>query len=432
MYREKYNDLLDWKNDKNHKPLVIMGARQVGKTYLMKEFGKSEYKKVAYFSFDNNKNIEEIFNEDYDVERILRQLGILIGFKIEKDCLIIFDEIQNCERAITSLKYFCEEKRDQDIIAAGSLLGIKNNNGTGFPVGKVNFLYMYPLNFYEFLLANKEEMLLEILKNKKYDDIKIFKNKLEEWLKIYCFVGGMPEVVKDYIENNDFERVKKIQKEILDSYDIDFSKHLSYQDVEKVRLVFNSILGQLNKNNKKFIYGVLKTGSRAKDYENAIMWLKDAGLIYIVHNLKKVDVPIKSYEDFSAFKLYLFDIGLLMNMANVSQKAILDKDYMFVEFKGSLVEQYVLSQLKSKDIDNIMYWTNETNRSEIDFIIEKDNKIIPIEVKAGINLKAKSLNNFIVDNNITYAIRTSLADHKKNEVIEDIPLYMILSDMATN
>lgn len=427
MYREKYNDLLVWKKDKNHKPLVVMGARQVGKTYLIKEFGSSEYKKVAYFSFDNNLKLESIFEDDYDIERIIRQLSMLIGFKIEDDCLIIFDEIQNCEKAITSLKYFCEERKEQDIIVAGSLLGIKNSSGTGFPVGKVNFLYLYPLNFYEFLLANNEELLTDALINKKFDDITLLKNKLEELLKIYCYVGGMPEVVKDYVENKDFERVNKLQKEILTSYDIDFSKHLSNADLEKTRLVFNSVISQLNKNNKKFIYGALKTGSRAKDYENAIMWLKDAGLIHIVHNISKVCCPIKSYEDFSTFKLYLLDVGLLMNMAGVSTDAILDKEYIFEEFKGSLAEQYVLCQIKSKDIDNVMYWTNETSRAEIDFVIEKNNRIIPIEVKAGINLKAKSLNNFIRDNNLIYAIRTSLADYKMNEVIEDVPLYMVLS-----
>lgn len=427
MYREKYKDLLAWKNDRTHKPLVMMGARQVGKTYLIKEFGSNEYKRIAYFSFDNNENLIEIFNNDYDIERIIRQLGILAGFKIDKECLIVFDEIQNCDRAITSLKYFCEEKREQDIIAAGSLLGIKDTKGTGFPVGKVNFLYLYPLNFYEFLLANDEKMLLEILINKKYDDIKVFKNKLEELLKIYCYVGGMPEVVKDYIENKDFNRVKKIQKEILNSYDLDFSKHLEGTDLEKVRMVFNSIPGQLNKNNKKFVYGAIKTGSRAKDYEVALTWLKDAGLIYIIHNLTKIDVPIKSYEGFSSFKIYLLDIGLLMNMTQVSMQAILDAEYIFTEFKGSLAEQYVLSQLKSKDTENIMYWSNETSRSEIDFIIEKAGKIVPIEVKSGINLKAKSLKNFLSDNNLSYAIRTSLADYKLNDIIEDIPLYAFLS-----
>lgn len=429
MKRLKYKELLEWKNDKARKPLVIMGARQVGKTYLIKDFGNNEYEKVAYFSFDNNDNLIDIFNKDYDIERILRQLGLLIGFKIENNCLIIFDEIQYCERAITALKYFCEARRDLHIIAAGSLLGIKTSSGTGFPVGKVNFLYLYPLNFIEFLMASNEEMLLEILEKKKYNDIKLLKDKIEELLKIYFYVGGMPEVVNDYIQNKDFERVNKIQKEILKSYDMDFSKHLNNQEMEKARMIFNSIPSQLSKENKKFIYGAIKTGSRAKDYENAIMWLKDAGLIYTVHKLNKAATPIKSYEDFDSFKMYLFDIGLLLNMCNVPMKYIVDKDYMFVEFKGSLVEEFVLTELKSKDIENIMYWSNDTSRAEVDFIIEQEGKVIPIEVKSGINLKAKSFNNYIKDNNITYAVRTSLADYKMNDIIEDIPLYCLYNSI---
>lgn len=424
MEREIYEKLLKWKQEKNHKPLILEGARQVGKTYIVNEFSK-EYKNYAYFNFDIDTNLHTIFEQDLNIDRIILSLSAHIGFKIDSDTLIFFDEIQECGRAITSLKYFCEYKIKYDVIAAGSLLGISYSYGTGFPVGKVEFLKMYPLSFKEFLIANNEQLIVKTIVTKDYEIIKTLKQKLETYLKIYCFVGGMPEVVQKYIENKDFNEVSKIQQEILKSYDIDFSKHTKNGTLEKIRLVWNAIPSQLAKKNKKFKYSDIKHKGRAKEFENAIEFLKNAGLIYKINNIQKFSSPIKSYEDNSCFKIYMLDIGLLSNMNRIDANIINEQEKVFVEFEGSLAEQYVLNNLYSNGIDNISYYAEESNRNEIDFVIEDNNKVIPIEVKAGINLKAKSLNNIIKKYDIKKAIRYSLADYKQNEVIEDIPLYAI-------
>lgn len=423
MERFVYKKLLEWKKTYNHKPLVIEGARQVGKTYIVQKFGQNAYEKNAYFNFDENKRLQQIFNQDLDIKRILLALSAEIGFVIDEKTLVFFDEIQVCSSAVTSLKYFCEKRRDIDIIAAGSLLGLNYSEGSGFPVGKVEFLKIYPLSFNEFLIANNEKLLVDAIVRKDYDIISLMKDKLENYFKIYCFVGGMPEVVQNFIDNHDFNQVIKIQKNILKSYDLDFSKHAQNNKLEKIRQVWNSIPSQLSKENKKFKYTDIKKSSRLKDYEGAIEFLKNSGLIYVVNNIKKFAIPLKSYEEYNRFKIYMLDVGLLSNMNHINPTIINLKENIFIEYKGSLAEQFVLSSLYSNDADDVLYYSDEMSRNEIDFIIEKNNQILPIEVKAGINLKAKSLNNIINKYNIKQAIRYSFADYKKNEVIEDIPIY---------
>lgn len=425
MKRTVYEKLKIWKNKPNRKPLIIEGARQVGKTYIVDEFGKNEFHKYAYFNFDGNTTLINIFNEDLDVNRILSALSAMIGFRIDENTLIFFDEIQVCGKAVTSLKYFCENKKEFFVIAAGSLLGLSYSDGTGFPVGKVEFLKMYPMSFREYLLSENEEILLELLENKDHETIKNVKNKFENYFKTYCLIGGMPEVVNNYIANRDFNEVNNIKKSILKSYDLDFSKHAKNGKLEKIRMVWNAIPQELSKDNKKFKYSDLKKGSRAKDFEDAIEFLKDAGLIYIINNIKKFNSPIKTYEDNNCFKIYMLDVGLLSSMNNVNANIINDMDKIFVEYKGSLAEQFVLNELLYNGYEEVCYYTDDTSRLEVDFVIECENKIVPVEVKAGINLKAKSLNSIIEKNKIKKAIRYSLADYKQNEVIEDIPIYAV-------
>ena len=425
MKRTIYEKLKRWKNNPERKPLIIEGARQVGKTYIVNEFGKNEFDKYAYFNFDGNTQLINVFDEDLNVDRIIISLSAMIGFKIDENTLIFFDEIQVCGKAVTSLKYFCENKRDFFVIAAGSLLGLSYSDGTGFPVGKVDFMNMYPLSFKEYLLSEGQDILVELINNKDYKTIKQVKNKFENYFKIYCFVGGMPEVVDNYIKNRDFNEVAAVQKNILKSYDLDFSKHVKNGKLEKIRMVWNAIPQELLKDNKKFRYSDIKKGSRAKDFEDAIQFLRDAGLIYTICNIKKFTSPIATYADASCFKMYTLDIGLLSNMNNVNANIINEMDKIFVEYKGSLAEQFVLNQLLANGFEKVFYHTDETSRLDIDFVIEVDGKATPIEVKSGINLKSKSLSNIITKNKIKKAIRYSLADYKQNEVIEDIPIYAI-------
>lgn len=426
MKRKLLKDLIEWKNNKNHKPLIIEGARQVGKTWLMKEFGATQYEKVAYINFDRNEKMCEVFNADLDTERLLTAIGLDVGFKITpEDTLIIFDEIQECPRAITSLKYFNEDAPNYDIVAAGSLLGVAHHSGTGFPVGKVEFLKLYPLSFTEFLDAMGKEQYVELIEKQDFQMIKLFNTKFEDLLKQYSYIGGMPEVVQDFVNNKDFNKVRTIQKRILSAYEKDFSKHIPSNTVEKVRMLWNSIPAQLAKENKKFIYGAIKKGSRAKEFEIALTWLKDAGLIYQIHKITKPGLPIGAYEDLDSFKLFLLDVGLLGALVNLDAKTILDKYEIFQEFKGAIAEQYVLQQFKTiKDLP-IYYWSNETSRAEIDFVIQIDSDVVPVEVKATTNLQAKSLKVYMEKFKPNYAIRTSMADYKTTDNLIDLPLYAI-------
>ena len=427
MYRKAIQQLTDWKNKKDHMPLILQGARQVGKTWLMKEFGKQNYINVAYISFDTDDTAKEIFKKGFNTDRIITELGLSVGFKIEPDnTLIIFDEVQECPLALTSLKYFNENAPQYDIIAAGSYLGVAHHEGTGFPVGKVEFLKLYPLDFEEFLMATGNERFIEPIKNKNFDTVATFKNDYEYYLKQYLYVGGMPKVVLDFAQNNDFNSVRKMQNIILNTYEQDFSKHIQSNIVEKIRMLWHSIPSQLAKENKKFIYNAVKKGSRAKDFELALAWLRDTGLIYKIHRVTKPAVPLIAYEDFDVFKIYILDVGLLGALANLDSKSLIQGNNVFEEFSGTFAEQYVLQQLKTIPNLPIYYWANERSQAEIDYIIQYEGDVIPVEVKATTNLKAKSLNNFINEFKPDKSIRTSLGDYKLNDNnLYDIPLYAI-------
>ncbi len=426
MYREKIEELKKWKASPDRKPLIIRGARQVGKTWLMKEFGEKFFQKVAYINFDDNTRMEKLFEEDFDIERIIQGLKIESGVNIEaSNTLIILDEIQETPKALKALKYFCENASEYYIISAGSLLGVAIHEGTSFPVGKVDFLDLLPLSFFEFLEAIEEKNLLEILKKNQQDMIKIFHTKLKERLKLYYYIGGMPEVVNSYIKNKDLSEVRKIQKRLLNAYEQDFSKHAPSSIVPRIRQLWNNIPTQLAKENKKFIYGLVREGARAREYEIALSWLMDCGLIYQVNRVNNSKIPLSAYQDFSAFKLYLLDVGLLAAMANVDVKTLLEGNEVFAEFKGSLTEQYVLCQLKQCTELEVFYWTSDTGIAEIDFLTQIGKNNVPIEVKASENLQAKSLKSFIQKYHTKVNVRTAMTEYREDNNILNIPLYMI-------
>ena len=424
MYRYAIKDLVVWKNSKNHMPLIIQGARQVGKTWLMKEFGKQEYTQVAYISFDNNPRLDTLFQKDFNIKRIIDGLNIEVGFNIiPKETLIIFDEIQENPLALTSLKYFSENAPEYDILAAGSLLGVAHHKGTGFPVGKVEYLNLYPLSFKEFLLAVNENLILEIIENNNFDMQKVFKERIIDLLRRYCYVGGMPKVVLSYSEKQDYNLVRKIQKNILADYEGDFSKHIPAEQVERTRLLWNAIPSQLVKENKKCVYGKIKQGARAKDFELALNWLIDSGLIHKISRVSEPNMPLKAYEDVAAYKLFLLDVGLLGAMTDLDVHSLLENDKLFNDYNGAITEQYVLQEFKTLHNLPIFYWTS--NRAEIDFIIQHKNNIIPVEVKATVNLQAKSLKSFRQKYEPAISIRTSLANYEDNQGLYNIPLFDI-------
>ncbi len=424
MYRYAINNLIEWKNSPNHMPLIIRGARQVGKTWLMKEFGKTQYKKVAYISFDSNPRLDTLFQKDLDVKRLLDGLNIEVGFNITpKDTLIIFDEIQENPLALTSLKYFCENAPDYDIVAAGSLLGVAHHKGTGFPVGKVEYLNLYPLSFKEFLLAMNENQILELIDKNNFEMQKVFKERIIDLLRRYCYVGGMPKAVLSFAQKQDYNLVRKIQKNILDDYESDFSKHISPEQVERTRLLWNAIPSQLVKENKKCVYGKIKQGARAKDFEIALNWLIDSGLVHKVSRVSEPNMPLKAFEDVSAYKLFLLDVGLLGAMNDLDPRSLLENDKLFNDYNGAITEQYVLQEFKTLGDLPTFYWAS--NRAELDFLIQYQNNIIPVEAKATINLQAKSLKSFRQKFNPKISIRTSLADFEENNGLFNIPLYEI-------
>jgi len=426
MFRTEVNSLIKWKNAQNRKPLIIRGARQVGKTWLMKEFGKSEYKQTIYINFESSAHLKNIFESDFDIQRIITALQIETGIIATKhDTLIIFDEIQEAPKAITSLKYFYENEPDYHIVAAGSLLGVTLHRQISFPVGKVEFLDLYPLNFIEFLKALKQDSLLSLLESSDVELIKSFKSKYIDYLKQYYFIGGMPEAVQSFVLNNDFSEVRNIQKNILQSYEQDFSKHAPIEIVPRIRMVWNSIPSQLAKENRKFIYGLIKEGARAKDFELAINWLTDSGLIHKIHRINKPAIPLKAYIDLSAFKLFTVDVGLLNAMGNIELKTLLEGNAIFTEFKGAVTEQFVLQQIICNQAIDIYYWSADKSTAELDFVVQYKNTVIPIEVKAEENLQAKSLKVFHQKYNPEMAIRTSMSDYRKESWLTNIPLYMI-------
>ena len=406
--------------------MIIRGARQVGKTWLMKEFGKEFYEKCAYINFDDNSRMNKLFEEDFDLDRIIQGLKIESGVNIEpENTLIIFDEIQETPKALKALKYFCENAREYHIISAGSLLGVAIHEGTSFPVGKVDFMDLTPLSFFEFLEALGENELLKLLKNNDFPMIEVFNTKIKEYLKLYYYVGGMPEVVNAYATNKDLKEVRKIQKELLAAYEQDFSKHAPSNIVPRIRQLWNNIPTQLAKENKKFIYGLIKEGARAREYEIALSWLIDCGIVYQMNRVNNCKVPLSAYQDFNAFKLYLLDVGLLAAMAEIDEKTLLDGNEIFVEFKGSLTEQYVLCQLKQCTDLNVFYWTADTGTAEIDFITQIRGKNVPIEVKASENLQAKSLKTFVQKYNTEINVRTSMSNYRKEDWLINVPLYSI-------
>jgi len=423
MKRTAFTDLIKWKESKNRKPLIIKGARQVGKTWLMKAFGRDQYKNVIYINFENKRQLQELFIIDFDIKRILLALSIETGIEAEpSNTLIIFDEIQEAERGITSLKYFQEEAPEYHVIAAGSHLGVSLNQTNSFPVGKVQFLDLYPLSFIEFLLALNEDKLQQLINEQEWDLIKVFKSKYIELLKQYYYIGGMPEAVKEFVETTNFDSVRSIQNDILQSYEHDFAKHAPIQIVPRIKMVWNSIPTQLSKENKKFIFGLIKKGSRAKDYELALEWLNGSGLTHKVNRVSKAALPLKAYADTGAFKVFINDVGLLGAMSNLDAHSIIEGNRIFQEFKGSLSEQYVFQQLQIK---NPYYWSAEHSNGEIDFIIQKNDQIIPIEVKAEENLKAKSLKYFCKKHKNNNAVRTSMSDYRKEDWLLNIPLYAV-------
>lgn len=426
MYRIAIEKLYKWKNSKRRKPLIIEGARQVGKTWLMKEFGKQAYADTVYINFDSNSRMADLFSADLDTDRLIMGLELYAGRKINPDnTLLIFDEVQEVPRALASLKYFYENAPQYHIVCAGSLLGIALHQGTSFPVGKIDFLKLYPLSFSEFLMATGNERFAELLKNQDYEMITSFKQTYIDALKHYYFVGGMPEAVQSFAESKDFNEVRAIQKRILAAYEQDFSKHAPNEIVPKIRMLWNSIPSQLARENKKFIYGLVREGGRAREYETAIMWLSDCGLVHKVSRVNAAGIPLKAYEDLKAFKLFIVDVGLLGCMTGLRQRTLLDGDDLFVEFKGALTEQYVCQQLKTVEDLGIYYYTNDRGSCKIDFVVDNGEQIVPIEVKAETNLRAKSLKTYRERFEPELSVRTSMADYKKEDWLLNLPLYAI-------
>lgn len=426
MYRIAMEKLFKWKQSKQRKPLIIQGARQVGKTWLMKEFGRQAYADTVYINFDANFRMAELFASDLDPERLIMGLELYVGHKIDADnALLIFDEVQEVPRALASLKYFCENAPRYHIVCAGSLLGIALHQGTSFPVGKVDFLRLFPLSFEEFLMATGKERFAELLDHRDFQMITSFKETYIDALRHYYFVGGMPEAVQSFAEHQDFNEVREIQKRILVAYEQDFSKHAPNEIVPRLRMLWNSIPSQLAKENKKFIYGLVREGARAKDYEMAMMWLSDCGLVYKVNRVNSPGVPLRAYEDLKAFKLFVVDVGLLGCMTGLRPRTLLDGNNLFTQFKGALTEQYVCQQLKTMEDLDVYYYTNDRGSCEVDFVVDTGEKIVPVEVKAEVNLRAKSLKTYHEKFAPEVCVRTSMADYKKEEWIVNLPLYAI-------
>jgi len=426
MRRSKIAELITWKNSASRKPLIIRGARQVGKTWLMQEFGKTHYRQTAYLNFERNKRLKTLFSDDFDVKRVIVALQAETGLTIDSEnTLLIFDEIQEVPGALTALKYFQEDAPQFHIMAAGSLLGVALHSNTSFPVGKVIFMDLYPLSFHEFLDALGENTLIEILKTEDWKLITSYKSRYIDRLRQYYYVGGMPEAVLKFSKNSSFKDVRDIHKNILEAYEHDFSKHAPRDIVPRIRMVWNSIPAQLAKENRKFIYGLIKEGARAKDYELAISWLTDCGLIHKICRAARPSLPLKAYEDRSAFKLFLADIGLLSSMGDIDARTMLEGNSVFSEFKGALTEQYVLQQLKSSEEFVIYYWSADRSTAEVDFIVQFKDLIIPVEVKAEENLQAKSLKVYLEKFRPKVSIRTSMSDFRKQDWLTNLPLYAI-------
>lgn len=391
----------------------------------MKEFGAREYSEVVYINCDDNNDMQNMF-VDYDVDRIIRSLSAISGISIKPSTtLLILDEIQEVERGLASLKYFCEKAPEYHVAVAGSLLGITLHEGTSFPVGKVDMLYMYPMDFEEFLLAMGKEQLVELLRNNSWAALTPLRGMLTELLRQYYFVGGMPEAVKAYVERGDIWEVRSIHSKIIDAYRNDMSKHVPKQQAQRINMVWNSIPSQLARDNKKFIYGALRKGARANDFEIAIQWLVDSGLVHKVHRISKPVVPLKFYEDMASFKLFLLDCGLLGALSETPPEQILIGDNVFEEYKGAFTENYVLQQLKSLPRTFVYYYSNDNSTLEIDFVVQHEAHVIPIEVKAEENLRAKSLRQFVTDNAGLHGVRFSMSDYREQDWLTNVPLWAV-------
>lgn len=426
MYRQAIKSLQTWKESVSRKPLIVQGARQVGKTWILKEFGRTHYDHVAYINFENAHELQTLFEHSLRHEDIILGLEIYLKQKITPDStLIIFDEIQEQPRALTSLKYFCEEAPEYHIVCAGSLLGVALHAGTSFPVGKVDFMELRPLSFSEFLLAVGDEQLVELPKQKKFDLVAALKDTYIERLKQYYFIGGMPEVVRNFAENRDYFQARGLQESILSAYEQDFSKHAPSNVVPRIREVWNSLPAQLSKENKKFVYGLIRDGARAKEYESAILWLNDCGLLHKVCRTKSPKIPLRAYEDSRAFKLFSHDVGLLGCMAKLDSSSLLLGNSIFTEFKGALTEQFVCQELMCRNLSNLFYYTNDRGNCEVDFVSQIAGEVVPIEVKAETNLKAKSLHVYREKFQPSHAVRISMADYKFDDGLLNIPLYLI-------
>ena len=428
MERNADTQLLTWRNNPHHKPLILNGARQVGKTWLLKHFGEKEYWNVAYVNCDRSPQMEMILREGFDMSRIIRNISAMTNVDIRPhETLIILDEIQSVPKGLSSLKYFCEDAPDYDVAVAGSLLGIQLHRGESFPVGKVDMLKLYPLTFGEFLLAKGETVKKLALDNKEYDTMSAVSPLYVELLRQYYFTGGMPAAVRAFIDGLPLQTVRQIQKDILNDYIRDFSKHAPGNEVPRINLVWNSIPSQLGKENRKFIYGMLKKGARAKDFELAIQWLVDCGLVYKIPRTSKVAMPVRFYEDFSAFKLYLLDVGLFGAMVNAPASEILIGSNIFSEYKGTFTELYVLQQLVTvRDLD-IYYYSTEDSRTEIDFVVQHEGRVTPVEVKAEENLRAKSLRQVVTNNPSLHGLRFSMSDYRREDWLDNVPLYGVES-----
>jgi len=426
MYRTKLNALIDWKKQSDRKPLILQGARQVGKTWLIKEFGRTAFNQMVYINFEDTPQLQNMFLQDFNIHRIISVLEVFSGIKIiPEDTLIVFDEIQSAQKGVTSLKYFCENAPEYYVIASDSLLGMNLHNKVSFPVGKVNVLYLRPFSFYEFLLAMNETGLALILSKKQWEILPSFSNNLKEFLRYYLYTGGMPEVVNAFAQKRDWTKVRQIQKDILFTYENDFSKHAPYEIIPRINMVWQSIPSQLAKENKKFVYGVMKEGGRARDFELAIQWLVDSGILLKCNRISKPGMPLIAYQDLNAFKLFFNDVGLLSAKSSLDVKTIIDGSNIFTEFKGSITEQFVIQQLSTIENMMIYYWTNERSTSEVDFVIQYESDVIPIEVKASENLKAKSFKLFCENFKPKTAIRSSLSDYFEESWMTNVPLYII-------
>lgn len=430
MERKIVAKLREWKNSPNRKPLILAGARQVGKTYILKEFGRKEYENVAYINCDHNEQARNLFSNGYDIKRIIMAIGAITHETIKPGkTLIVLDEIQELEHGLTALKYFCEDAPEYHVAVAGSLLGIAMRHGESAPVGKVNIIRMFPMDFEEYLMARSETNALEMLQSGDWTTVSMIHETLQKLLREYYFVGGMPEAVSTFVKSLDTNAVRRVHNDILFIYRSDMSKHVTPNEATRISMVWQSIPSQLARENKKFVYGAVKAGARAKDFEMAIQWLVDAGLVYRVSRVRDVGMPLKFYEDFNAFKLYLLDVGLLGALSEIEPAQMLLSNDSLTECKGALTENYVLCQMKCIDELYTYYYSREDSKLEVDFVVQHNGKVTPIEVKAEENLRSKSLKTFMSSHTDLMAIRFSMSKYKEQEWLKNVPLYGILKKM---